>query len=697
MKNKILSYVLFLSFGFMTVQCDSYLDTSSPEKTDDKFVTSTPSETFKILSECYAKYRQDCAMGSYLWQEPMGSDAEYYPEMGSANNATARLQAELHSIDVMKNPFNNLYSVLAIASKTASLIEAKAEYQSAIAAGKVNDWTQLHGEAVTMWAFCYFNLTKHFGDIPFGYESSNPDEFELSSRFDIYDELIKRLGEVESEMYRVGENGITAERFNRTFTDALIGKIALFAGGYQTIRTDVEGLYGDRQFTVKSTDNETKCAYARLTDYTKYYQTAEKYFGLALNDNKGTSRLVTADDRSNASNPFQRHFQYQNDLQLSPEALYEIGSIQGGGNNAINSEYGYAFVRPCDGGQPAAPCKGFGAIRIMPTTYYGDYDNSDKRRDASAVVTGSNGDGNEKILSFTPGNKCNGGIAINKWDDNKMNPPYTAKQRQSGRNWPIMRVGEVMLMQAEVKAELSKEPEALALLNDIRARAFGDDNHRISASGEALKEAVWQERKLELLGEYGARRWDMIRSGHFAEWTMKTRNEMKAMLADLQTKGYHTFANGNTISNFIYTKMVRLDNPLVYDGDINNPAMFPGWRGQYDYATLEEIASKVKGTNHNLAIKGLFNYIDPNGAEAAALEADGYKKTNWAILMYNTVTKEGTFAHSDQVLDHYTTTNFLPGITDVNSVPRYFWPIPAETLNKTIGRPGNGYGLKQPN
>ena len=33
----------------------------------------------------------------------------------------------------------------------------------------------------------------------------------------------------------------------------------------------------------------------------------------------------------------------------------------------------------------------------------------------------------------------------------------------------------------------------------------------------------------------------------------------------------------------------------------------------------------------NLAIKGLFTYIDPNGAEAKALEADGYKKTDWAI------------------------------------------------------------------
>ena len=37
------------------------------------------------------------------------------------------------------------------------------------------------------------------------------------------------------------------------------------------------------------------------------------------------------------------------------------------------------------------------------------------RRDASVTVTGSKGDGNEALLSFAPGSKLDGGIAINKW------------------------------------------------------------------------------------------------------------------------------------------------------------------------------------------------------------------------------------------------------------------------------------------
>ena len=33
------------------------------------------------------------------------------------------------------------------------------------------------------------------------------------------------------------------------------------------------------------------------------------------------------------------------------------------------------------------------------------------------------------MLSFVPRSKLNGGIATNKWDENRMNPPYTASQR----------------------------------------------------------------------------------------------------------------------------------------------------------------------------------------------------------------------------------------------------------------------------
>lgn len=58
---------------------------------------------------------------------------------------------------------------------------------------------------------------------------------------------------------------------------------------------------------------------------------------------------------------------------------------------------------------------------------------------------------------------------------------------------------------------------------------------------------------------------------------------------------------------------------------------------------------RLKGTAHNLAIKGLFKYIDPNSAEAAALIAEGYEKVNWGVDLV-------------KYKDHYTDTNLLPGV-----------------------------------
>jgi hypothetical protein len=38
------------------------------------------------------------------------------------------------------------------------------------------------------------------------------------------------------------------------------------------------------------------------------------------------------------------------------------------------------------------------------------------------------------MLSFVPGNKTTGGIATNKWDENRMNPPYyySSKEFRNG-------------------------------------------------------------------------------------------------------------------------------------------------------------------------------------------------------------------------------------------------------------------------
>lgn len=674
---------LYISLCALTIAatgCSDYLETSSPSNTDDTFVTYTAEETFKALSWCYANYRQSSIMGTYRYNDPVASDIEYFPEYQSLNNANGRLLPELLPVGSVEGGFNGFYTTLAKAARIAELIAQKDQFVKDREAGVVSDWTQLYGEALTMKAYCYFELVKHFGDVPYGYENSYITDYKLSSRFDILDEVISILEEAAPLMYKLGEGGITAERFSSTFAYALKGEAALYSAGFQTIRTDVEGLYGNLSFE-KASIEEYKCVYARRSDYMDYYAKAEKAFDEFF-QNVGSAKLVTVDERG-LNNPYQRHFQYANDLQISPESIFEVGNIQAGpSGQTTTSEYPYAFGRPSNGGSSnAAPCKSFGAIRIMPTYYYGDFDEADMRRDVSITVTGSNGDGNEAILNFTTGSKLNGGIAINKWDDNRMNPPYVTAQRVSGINWPVMRLAEVILMQAEVKAYMGHESDALNLVNQIRARAFGDESHNLSGlSGDELKNAIMEEKKFEFAGE-GVRRWDMIRSGKFLELATAVRKEMADLIAGIEEKGYYEFENGNQFPAYIYTKYVHLDNPLTYNADKSNPALYPGWRGQYDYSTTS-VANKVVGTDHNLAIQGLFRYIDPESDEAKQLIADGYTKTDWGVTLV--ANKE-----------HYADLNLLKGVEAGNVPPRYYWPIPVEVLTQSKGTITNGYGLAQ--
>ena len=76
---------------------------------------------------------------------------------------------------------------------------------------------------------------------------------------------------------------------------------------------------------------------------------------------------------------------------------------------------------------------------------------------------------------------------------------------------------------------------------------------------------------------------------------------------------------------------------------------------------------------------GLFENLSAD--KIAALEADGYVKTAWAIDMV---------AGKDGLWDY----NQLSGI-ELSNVPLYFHPIPLETIQQSKGNVTNGYGLPQ--
>jgi hypothetical protein len=242
-------------------------------------------------------------------------------------------------------------------------------------------------------------------------------------------------------------------------------------------------------------------------------------------------------------------------------------------------------------------------------------------------------------------------------------------------NYQMRRIENVMMMLAEADVALGETGEALTLINQLRSRAG------VPNLSSATMEAVEQEVKREFVGE-GDIRWAQIRMGVFTERAKQVRTDIKTMIAGLEKDGYYTFPNGRTISNYVWTKLVAAPacGMLTMDRVEGDPAQVPGWRGVYDYSKTS-VASIVVGTEHNLAIKGLYEYIDPNGAEAAALEADGYAKQNWGIDIV-----EG----KDQLWDY----NILSGIT-LTDVPLYFHPIPATTISQSEGQVTNGYGLPQ--
>ncbi len=85
-------------------------------------------------------------------------------------------------------------------------------------------------------------------------------------------------------------------------------------------------------------------------------------------------------------------------------------------------------------------------------------------------------------------------------------------------NQRIIRFADVLLMAAEAynRATATKnDGKAQGYLNQVRQRAFGDNTHAITATGDALKTAIWNERRLELAME-GDRLFDLIRTGQAA-------------------------------------------------------------------------------------------------------------------------------------------------------------------------------------
>ena len=719
--KKILYTMMGVGMLFAATSCEDFLDTSSPSEADVDFVFSEASTARAALYNAYEKWRGNAGVhsnGVFYDLVVCGSDAERHPEAYAsqiARHVPENLYGYSDATFTKKGPSNytisqygnakgtweSLYAIIATTNTLISAVEGSSAFAGFATQDGPSELSQIYGEAVALRATCYHELIRFYGDIPHQLQAGE-EASEITPRDVIAEYHINKLKEVEPLMFRAGESsGIDKTFMTRTYVQGLIARMALMEGGYQTRRSDFgNDYYKDLDGNVLSFEkagetSATQCFYGRRTDWEKFYKIAETYLTSAVN-NSGTTALQVNDTRSSDKktfgNPYQYVFQQMMDETIADENVYEIPETRG-----KQGERPYAFGRPSSGGGSAAyPCKNYGQSRFHAVYYYGDFDPNDMRRDVTCTVTGSTGDGSEKIIPFTMGSVANnGGIALNKWDENRQANPWVIKSRQAGINTPYMRFSDIILMLAEVKAALGDDASAKQYLSMVRNRAFASTSEAnvdgfISKCGSVL-DAVLEERKLEFGGE-GIRRYDLIRNNKLGAAIDNFHKRTSTMISDLKSKGYHTFDNGNTISSYIWVKKVNpADFGVSYRltttcTDKTNPVLFPGWRGQNDdwasVASSNGTSTKnlTAGNITNLAIKGLFEYIDPNGSEAKALEADGYTKQPWGAKI----------AELENEYNSYVFNGYVAG-----EAPIYLIPYHPDVIKNSNGVLTNGYGFGQ--
>ena len=733
--KKIYHLLMVVLAGASVVSCQNFLSASSPSTVDADFVFSSYETAKTAMYGAYNQVTQAYTSGLPTNFDDIGSDTERCSvgliaalvgasQLYGGQSAYLVENYNINDGSVPGGNWNTFYSAINRCNQVIANILSLEDYDNIIATAP-NDWSDLLGQAYAMRATMYLELIRHWGDVIYYTENElGQDIKELTNRDFILESEIAAMEKAEKLMYAMNENNHLPDQMTRNYADGLIGRLCFWAAGYQTRRTDLEGglgFYTDingnpLSFETWGEDPARNASYGRRSDWKSFYTKAIPYLEKGVNQPAGVS-LTTVDPRTDNKgrtygNPFQYYFDQVTKQVMPDESVFEWSIKEQGGSSRI----AYNFGRGSNGGSPAYPPKANAQTCSYPAILYGMFDPQDMRRDVSVNVTGSSGNGVEAIYNYALSNKNTVGIGMNKYDLNRQVNP-DARQLYSGINYVYMRQADIILMLAEAYAVNGDTGKATTELRKIHDRAFpaavrdAKFTELLASVNGDLYEAVLEERKLEFVGETN-RRFDLIRTGKLPQVAYGFRKQLKDQMAELKANGYVQFDNGNQYPAWIWTKTVNAQSILGYRLTMQTPdglvegsdeygLLVPGWRGQHDdwvSVAVEDgkAASTIVQDNTNLAIQGLFRYIDPDSAEAAALEANGYKKTPWGACTY---TKASKGVEYDSAVEAQWSSEFMCGYTDADyaakKAPIYLMPM-NETTCLTTGLK-NGYGFKSPN
>ena len=504
--KKIVYYILSVAvMAFTASSCDKLLDSASPSAFDAATVYANYSLTEGTI---YGITEAFCEVNSYrgrfLPWYGHNTDIEWYntykPGDGKSDISAYDCQPNNSQLNLSNGPFPLMYMGIERANLVIEGIRAYGDPENR------PEMAYLLGEALTLRAMIYYDLTKAWGDVPARFTSLTSDSIYApkDSRDVVYKQILSDLEEAIPYLPYPGADAATSrtDNVNKVFAEGLYARIALMASGYAIRPEDGAVGTGDLGTVRLSSDPDLQkdVLYPKALDY--------------LKDAYGKASLEA---------DYQNYWYKQNNmdnLTAGPgyETLYVIPFGAGRGR------WNFTYAIASEGAGISNGVARGGDAGPLPTVYF-MYDEGDQRRDVTCV--------NYKWLkdnSLEP-------AGIGKWYFGKYRFEWMNAQPYTGGNDDgikpvVMRYSDILLMAAEIENELNGPANAKKYLEEVRARACGADAAAAYVAGLGTKDAffnaVAKERALEFCGEF-LRKADLIRWNKLKTSLDAAKADMKAL------------------------------------------------------------------------------------------------------------------------------------------------------------------------
>jgi hypothetical protein len=499
MKRKILTAILAFSLiTIVTVSC-------SDDFTERDIVYDITSDNYFNSEEDYNKgltAAYDLLHASYV-NVILGEIASdnTFSGGGDANDVIGWQQVDEMTHQPLNANIRNVWNwMYAGVNRAAYILEFKDKTEFE---GKA----QIIAEARFLKAYYHFELVKWFGGIPLkgdtrfalGDETTIPRSTEAETYEAIEADLLLAIEDLNPVAPQIG-------RVTKGAAQALLGKVYLYHGKLDNTKFALAGAMLDNVI------------------------------------NSGIYSLKQGDDYLNL---------FENSGENGSESVFEVQytELEGASFDCLQCSEGNVAVGFSGPRSYEGPMFTPGFSFNVPTPDAAAiFEDDDLRKDVTIL--------NMADWSAETGATYTAGYKNTGLFNRKYIPRVRSDQAQGDRNltnpnnYRAIRYADVLLMAAEAFSRSGNDNKAQTYLNEVRRRAYGDNDHDITMGGAALTTAILEERRKELFGE-GHRFFDLVRTGQ-AQGNIPGYQEGKNNFFPIPQEEIQ-FSNGNWEQNPNYT------------------------------------------------------------------------------------------------------------------------------------------------